>query len=404
MIPEQLVGTERFIQLEPESKAPRFSPEGPFFAADDDELQEWIENGGNVGLNLGELVALDVDSDTFGRIANKYLPQTFSVRSGSGGEHRYYRSDWSGRSQFSEEGTDLGSIRSGNWYVVVPPSIHPNGEPYRALRDRPIRGVPVAQLQDFIDEVSDRFGTASTGGGGAGGAGGSSIPSIPSEYPNRPAEWPTLRKWVSANGFLSWFDKTTSKDWSGLEWTLAKCLSEGGFSEASISDALDRLHHNSKWHNRGPDYRNRTVRKAIVAACEDEYVDFSSPGDMGPDGSESRKTEESGSGRTLSGGENSMEYNTIENLTVYNADSVEEAEDGDRVIRVELTNMSGRGDDGEPVDTDFVSITKGTLRENGDFGVAPEFPGQSKSVGSADPDDLRLIASGLEEVADSIEN
>ncbi|SMP35795.1 hypothetical protein SAMN06265347_1335 [Halobellus salinus] len=98
-----------------------------------------------------------------------------------------------------------------------------------------------------------------------------------------------------------------------------------------------------------------------------------------------------------------MEYNTIENLTVYNADSVEEAEDGDRVIRVELTNMSGRGDDGEPVDTDFVTITKGTLRENGDFGVAPEFPGQSKSVGSADPDDLRLIASGLEEVADSIE-
>ena len=99
-----------------------------------------------------------------------------------------------------------------------------------------------------------------------------------------------------------------------------------------------------------------------------------------------------------------MEYNTIENLTVYNADSVEEAEDGDRVIRVELTNMSGTGDDGEPVDTDFVTITKGTLRENGDFGVAPEFPGQSKSVGSADPDDLRLIASGLEEVADSIED
>jgi len=97
-----------------------------------------------------------------------------------------------------------------------------------------------------------------------------------------------------------------------------------------------------------------------------------------------------------------MDYNTKENLTVFEADSAEEAEDGDRVIRVELTNMNGTGDDGEPVDTDFVTITKGTLRENGDFGVAPEFPGQSKSVGSADPDDLRLIAEGLEEVAEKV--
>jgi hypothetical protein len=126
--------------------------------------------------------------------------------------------------------------------------------------------------------------------------------------------------------------------------------------------------------------------------------------DMDSEESERRKTEESGSGRTLPGGVSKMEYNTIENLTVYNADSAEDAEDGDRVIRVELTNMSGTGDDGEPVDTDFVTVTKGTLRENGDFGVAPEFPGQSKSVGSADPEDLRLIADGLQEIAEKVEN
>jgi hypothetical protein len=119
--------------------------------------------------------------------------------------------------------------------------------------------------------------------------------------------------------------------------------------------------------------------------------------------SESRKTE-SGDGTTgTTGGESTMNYNTKENLTVYNAGSVDEAEDGDRVVRVELTNMTGTGDDGEPVDTDFVTITKGTLRENGDFGVAPEFPGQSKSVGAADPEDLELIAEGLQEIAEQLE-
>jgi hypothetical protein len=99
---------------------------------------------------------------------------------------------------------------------------------------------------------------------------------------------------------------------------------------------------------------------------------------------------------------NDFDYNTIENLTVYNADSPGEANDGDRVVRVELTNMRGRDQNGE-VDTDFVTISKGKLREDGDFGVSPEFNGDSKSVGSANPEDLRLIAEGLQQMADQVE-
>ena len=181
-------------------------------------------------------------------------------------------------------------------------------------------------------------------------------------------------------------------------------MAEAGLSESVIFDTLDRLSHNAKWHRRGPEYQARTVRNAITEAVADPYVSFEDTGDMDPEGSESRKTEESGDGRTLSGGDSmsSFDYDQKESLTVYKADSPSEAEDGDRVIRVELTNMKGRDENGK-VDTDFVSITKGTLRDNGEFGVSPEFPGDSKSVGSANPDDLRLIAEGLEQIADRIE-
>jgi hypothetical protein len=126
--------------------------------------------------------------------------------------------------------------------------------------------------------------------------------------------------------------------------------------------------------------------------------------------SESQKTEESGSSRTLQGGENTMssdndldvDYTQKKSLNVYKADSPQDAEDGDRVIKAEVTNMKGT-DGNSAVDTDFVTISKGTLRDNGEFGVSPEFPQGNKSVGSADPEDLRLIADSLKQLADELE-
>jgi hypothetical protein len=100
---------------------------------------------------------------------------------------------------------------------------------------------------------------------------------------------------------------------------------------------------------------------------------------------------------------NDFDYTSKESLTVYNADSPQEAEDGERVIRAEVTNMKGHDESGE-VDTDFVTISKGTLRDNGEFGVSPEFPQDNKSVGAASPDDLRLIAEALEQLADQLDD
>jgi hypothetical protein len=404
MIPDQLVGTERFIEIEPESKAPRFSPEGPFFAANDSELQEWIENGGNVGLNLGELVALDVDSGLFRGLANEHLLPTFSVRSGSGGEHWYYRSEWSGRSQFSSGETDFGSLRSGNWYVVVPPSIHPNGEPYQVLRDRPIQKVPAAQIHDFIEAVEEKTdsqhsGRAGPDRGGGGCVGGSPVPSIPEKYPEKPATWETAKNWLSANGLLKSLNRTSSSDWSGLEFKIAKCLAEGGFSESVISDALDRLSHESKWHRRSDqqdDYQDRTVRNAIVTACNDDYVDFSNPGDMDALASESRKTESGGKDTGLRGGDNmSATYTDKEEVTI-----LEGSEDGDNFKKVVRTV---REENGESVE--YVSIKKGRVEEvelkSGESGLTERVT-DSTSIGS--PEYIEELAEALEELSDKIDN
>jgi len=149
--------------------------------------------------------------------------------------------------------------------------------------------------------------------------------------------------------------------------------------------------------------RNRRANESVNL---EQYL---APDDMDGDTSESRKTESGDTSAGLHGGDSKMssndfDYTSKESVTVYKADSPTEADDGDRVIKAQVTNMNGRDEDGERVDTDFVTISKGTLRDNGEFGVTPEYPQDNKSVGSADPDDLRLIAQALSEMADEIED
>jgi len=410
VIPDQLESNQPvFLKIASQSKAPEkgnSASDGPFFHASDSRLVRHLGQNGNVARVLrDDLVAFDIDSPNFLELVDKELGSSFTIESGGNGFglHRYYRcSGWDGNhNQITVDGDDYGSLRTGNSYCLIPPSVHDEtGKQYQVETDISVTSVSPSRIQSLLETVGK---AANTAGRRPPAGVGCSLPEIPENYPNQEAEWEVLKSWLDSNGLLYKLNKKASEDWSGLEFTLAKCLAEGGFSESSISTALDRLPQFSKWHRREEAYQQRTVRKAVLAACDDDYVDFSQNDDMGASkASKSRKTE-SGDGNRTNGGENDMNYNTKENLTVYNADSVEEAKDGDRVVRVELTNMAGTGDDGEPVDTDFITITKGTLRENGDFGVAPEFPGQSKSVGAASPEDLRLIAEGLETMAEELE-
>jgi hypothetical protein len=98
------------------------------------------------------------------------------------------------------------------------------------------------------------------------------------------------------------------------------------------------------------------------------------------------------------------EYQTIESVVTYQADNADSVKDGDRCIKFEVTHMTGEDDDGEPLDVEFVNMYKGTFRDNGEFGVQPQFTTDSKGLGLADIDDLETIQKGLGELIEVLES
>jgi hypothetical protein len=111
------------------------------------DLRRWARRGlfGNVGIVCGEvsgsLVVLDFDDpalyDTFGaRFPD--LAETYTVASGGGGCHVYLRADVLPRSR---RGRSVELCVNGR-QVAAPPSIHPNGTPYRVLHPLDVLHVP----------------------------------------------------------------------------------------------------------------------------------------------------------------------------------------------------------------------------------------------------------------------
>jgi hypothetical protein len=394
-------GEPVFIKLARKSKAPKkgnSASDGPFYRVTESEIQDHVRTGGNVGRVLrDDLVAIDVDGKALLDKLDDY-PETLVIESGGDGLgfHYYYRCpDWEpDQKQLRTDSGDVGSVRSGNTYCVCPPSVHDTtGNRYSVENPRNPSDVSVSRLSELVES----FGGDSTANTGRRPRGvGGAVPEIPDEYPDRPADWSTLKRWLQQNGFMSEFRRTTSSDWSGLEFKLAKCLAEGGFSEPAISDGLDRLHHNSKWHNRGPDYRTRTVRKAIQSACQDPYVDFSSPADMDGDTSERRKTVESGEGRTLRRGDNMTDFNEKESALA--KESNDEGSTAVKAVKVE-------GQDGQD-EFEFVSLRKGSLRErdtaDGERVLVVDIDDtDGSSVGS--PDDLDVVIDALEQLREQLD-
>jgi hypothetical protein len=414
VIPEQLKDDEYLLKIHsPEAdcnypgKQPVGSAEtGPFYTSSDPELVSHIQDGGNVGKALkGPLVVFDVDHEEFASELSRKLPPTFVVESGGSGfgQHWYYHCpEWAENRQFKVQGTDYGSLRTGNWQVVIPPSVHPeSGNQYQVDSDSLISSVGIHEIENLISGISGIRTANTTGGGGKSGGGGSvgssELPEIPSEYPQRDSEWRTMQSWLEANNLLGEFDRTADTDWSGTEFKIAKCLAEAGFSEKSISSVLDRLSHNSKWHSRGESYRTRTVRKAILSACNDEYVDFSNTVDMGASkASERRKTESGSEGTGSKRGENNMpEFTEKESTQVKEGSS-----DGDRAVEA----VRVEGQDGS--DTfEFVSIRKGRVQTveltNGEEGQMIDVDETNgKSVGGTA--DLDLVIEALQELQEEI--
>jgi len=154
LIPEQLVD-QPLIRLKPGSKEPVVDA---YEVETVETVREWVRTGGNVGVSLkDDLVVLDIDSEKMQYVVEEEVgfPETFSVLSGSwSGHHEYFRCPgWDANKQFTDDGEDVGSIRSTGWQVAAPPSTHPGGGRYRVLHDAPIREADPEQFAELVDAL-----------------------------------------------------------------------------------------------------------------------------------------------------------------------------------------------------------------------------------------------------------
>lgn len=139
----------RFVLLKPKDKIPfenGWQHNG--YAHDNPRLAEHINKGGNYGVigGYGNLRIIDIDNK---ELAEKLLLQweTFTIKTGSGGMHFYYISEYSTNHVFAD---DIGEVRVNNYQVVGPGCIHPNGNTYKVIKDMPIIKI---SAEDFYEKI-----------------------------------------------------------------------------------------------------------------------------------------------------------------------------------------------------------------------------------------------------------
>ncbi len=117
----------------------------------------------NLGVVLGpsSLAVVEFDSDAAGEtllaLIDHELPLTPTVQSGSGRLHFYFADR--GIQHRTRGGLEL---RTGRHFMALPPSVHPNGTPYKWLLEPELAlaEVPPAVLAHFAEETTRRNGTA----------------------------------------------------------------------------------------------------------------------------------------------------------------------------------------------------------------------------------------------------
>lgn len=153
MIPKQLQNPEfRFNLLKNKEKLP-FEKEWQknAYKYDDEKLIKHIEAGGNYGIigGYGRLRLLDIDDTKFVPYIEK-LFKTFSVKTGKGGRHFYFLSDYDKNHVLAD---GKGELRGNMQFVVCPGSTHPNGNKYEIIDEYPLLDITEKELVSILEPI-----------------------------------------------------------------------------------------------------------------------------------------------------------------------------------------------------------------------------------------------------------
>jgi len=115
------------------------------------ELKNHIAKDGNYGIIGGgekNLILVDFDNAKVQKLALAQLPETFTVKTGSGLLHLYYFTNGDGSFKgFDEDLNTLFDCQSSGKQVIGPGSIHPNGNYYEVVKDVPIAFIDYEELK-----------------------------------------------------------------------------------------------------------------------------------------------------------------------------------------------------------------------------------------------------------------
>lgn len=128
---------------------------------DSQELIEHIKqnNYGVRGGKVGDkyLLIVDFDDEKIQDEVVKKMPETFTVKTGSGKLHKYFYSNKGDSFKiFDKKLNTLADIQGEGKQVVGPESIHPNGNKYILLEDKEIAYIDYSELQALLLPYDER--------------------------------------------------------------------------------------------------------------------------------------------------------------------------------------------------------------------------------------------------------
>ena len=374
------------------------------------EIRNWIRSGGNYGVVPkadNDLIVLDSDSQIFTELAQD-LPETYTVKTGSGNYHFYFYSEFSSNKSFKTQSSEFGSIRSDNWHTVGVNSVHPDtGEKYQTAIDTEINILSESDISQFINSLENRLERQSSReDGGGGGSAAVFTTKTAEDLEIEPTEQ-TLRTlgFINSDSKRTQIAKVFDSEHPERQirvWACSFLYSVVGLTQRQIEKLLRE---SAEWaydDNRIEIEIKSLVQNSINNSKADESVNlgrYIDTGDMSSNELESRKTESSGiEGSRLKGGEKTMSTDWNKEVISQNGSAVVQA--GEEHINPDNPDMDS---------WDTISLLFGSVSEDENFGKYPEWDmnqygsAATKQLGGKSPKELRLAAEALEKLADELE-